>query len=61
MRQQQDEVIASAEFYMDSLANKVVEWAMEQALLREAALRVHGVSGGGIAPKVIFHDPEAVR
>ena len=50
-----------ADYVLVGMALALREWAMEQALLREAALRVHGVSGGGIAPQVIFHDPEAVR
>ena len=62
MRQsQQDELTILAEFYMDGMVNKVVEWVVFQVRMREIALRGSWVHGGGVAGLVVFHDPEAIR
>jgi hypothetical protein len=58
---QQDELVVLADFYMDGLVNKVVEWVVFQVRMREIALRGSWVHGGGVAGQVIYHAPEAIR
>lgn len=57
-KRQQDELIALADFYMDGIVNKVVEWVVFQVRMREIATRGYWVHGGGV---VLYHDPDAIR
>jgi hypothetical protein len=50
-----------AEVVIDRAALAMAKWLKKQVKLREEVMRGAYAHGGGVAGKVIFHDPAAIR